>query len=77
VSTMDLTVVGDRSSPELSLAAALGHGGLPWRHGKQEGGAGTLVAGSPRVEGRRGGLTTVGSEARWRRSVCEALRERR
>jgi hypothetical protein len=49
---MDLIVDGGRNSPELSLAAAPGHGGLPWRHGRQEGGAGTLVADSPRVEGR-------------------------
>ena len=52
-----------------------GHGGLPRRHGRQEGGAGTLVAGSPWAEGRRGGLATVGSEARRRRSVCEELGE--
>jgi hypothetical protein len=48
-------VAGGRSSLELSLAAAPGHIDLPWRHGRQEGGAGTLVAGSPRVEGWRGG----------------------
>jgi hypothetical protein len=56
-------VAGGRSSSELSLAATPGHGGLPRRHEKQEGGARTLVAGSPRVEGRRGGLAAVGSEA--------------
>jgi hypothetical protein len=52
---VDLTVAGGRSSPELGLDTAPGHGGLPRRHGRQEGGAGTLVAGSPRAEGRRGG----------------------
>jgi hypothetical protein len=66
-----------RTSPELGLAVGPGHGDLPRRHGRQEGGAGTLVAGSPRAKGRRGGLAAVASEARWRRSVCEALRERR
>jgi hypothetical protein len=66
-----------RSSPELGLAAAPGHGDLPWRHGRQESGMGILMAGSPRVEGRRGGPAVVGSEARWRCSVCEALEERR
>jgi hypothetical protein len=75
--TMDLTVAGCRSSPELGLAAAPGHDDLPWRHERQEGGAGALVAGSPRAEGRRGGLAVVGSEARRRRSACEALGERR
>jgi hypothetical protein len=45
-------VAGGRSSPELGLAAAPGHGDLPRRHGRQKGGVGTLVAGSPRVEGR-------------------------
>jgi hypothetical protein len=65
------------SSPELGLAAALGHGDLPWRHGRQEGGAGTLVVGSPRAEWQQGRPATVGSEARWWRSVCEAHRERR
>jgi hypothetical protein len=44
-------VADGRSSPELGLAAAPRHGGLPRRHGREEGGAGTLVAGSPRVEG--------------------------
>jgi hypothetical protein len=76
-STVDLTVAGGRSSLELGLAAAPGHGGLPRRHGRQEGGTGTLVVGSPWAEGRRGGLATVGSEARRRRSVCEELGERR
>jgi hypothetical protein len=52
-STVDLTVAGGQSSPKLGLVAALGHGGLPRRHGRQEGGAGTLVAGSPRAEGAR------------------------
>jgi hypothetical protein len=70
-------VADGQSSPELGLAAALGHGGLPRRHGRQEGGAGTLVVGSPQVEGRQGRLVTVGSEAQWQRSVCEALGERR
>jgi hypothetical protein len=46
-----LTVAGGRSSPELSLAAALGHGGVPRRQRRQEGGAGTLVVGSPRGRG--------------------------
>jgi hypothetical protein len=44
-STVDLTVAGGRSSPELDLAAAPGHDDLPWRHGRHEGGVGTLVAG--------------------------------
>jgi hypothetical protein len=70
-------VAGGRSSPELGLAAAPGHGDSPQRHRRQEGGAGTLVVGSPRAEGRRGGLEAVGSEARWWCSVCEALGERR
>jgi hypothetical protein len=70
-------MVGGRSSPELGLAAALGHGGLPWRHRRKEGGAETLVVGSPRVEGRRGGPAAVRSEARQLRSVSEALGERR
>jgi hypothetical protein len=73
----DLTLAGGRSSPELGLAAALGHDDLPQMHGRQEGGAGTLVASSPRAEGRRGGPTTVGSVARRQCSVCEALGERR
>jgi hypothetical protein len=54
-STMDLTVAGGRSSPELDIAAAPGHGDLPRWHGRQKGGAGTLVAGSPWAKGRRGG----------------------
>jgi hypothetical protein len=70
-------VAGGWSSPELSLATAPGHGGLPRRHGRQEGGMGTLVAGSPRAEVWRGGLAVVGSEARRWCSVCEALRDRR
>jgi hypothetical protein len=57
-------VVGGWSSPEVSLAAAPGHGDLPGRHGRQEGGAGTLVVGSPRAEVRRGRLAVVGSKAR-------------
>jgi hypothetical protein len=61
-------VAGGRSSPELGLTVAQGHGGLPRRHGRQEGSTGTLVVGSPRAEGRRGGLAAMGSEARWRRS---------
>jgi hypothetical protein len=76
-STVDLTVTGGRSSLELGLAAAPGHSDLPQRHGKQKGGVGTLVAGSPRAKGQRGGLAAVGSEARRWRSVCEALGERR
>jgi hypothetical protein len=44
-------VAGDQSSPKLGLATTSGHGGLPQRHGRQEGGTGTLVAGSPRAEG--------------------------
>jgi hypothetical protein len=70
-------VAGGWSSPELSLAAAPGHGDLPRRHGRQEGGVGILVAGLPQAEGRRGGLAAVGREAQQRRSVCEALGERR
>jgi hypothetical protein len=61
----------------LDLATALGHGDLLRRHGRQEGGAGILVAGLPWAEGRRGGLAAAGREARRRRSVCKALRERR
>jgi hypothetical protein len=63
--------------PELSLAAALGHDGLPRRHRRQEGGAGTLAVGSPWAERRRGGLAAVESRARRRCLVCEVLRERR
>jgi hypothetical protein len=44
-STVDLTMAGGRSSSELILAAAPGHGDLPRRHGRQKGGAWTLVAG--------------------------------
>jgi hypothetical protein len=62
---------------ELSLVAALGHGGLPRRHQRQEGGVGTLAVGSPWAERRRGGLATVESRARWRHSMCEVLGERR
>jgi hypothetical protein len=57
-------VAGGRSSPELDLAAAPRHSGLSRRHGRQEGGVGTLVVGSPWAEGRRGELAVVGSEAR-------------
>jgi hypothetical protein len=56
---MDLTVAGGQSSLELGLAAVLGHGGLPRRHGRQEGGAGTLVVDSPQAEGGRGGLAAL------------------
>jgi hypothetical protein len=70
-------VAGGWSSPELSLAAAPGHGDLPRRHGRQEGGVGILVAGLPQAEGRRGRLAAVGREAQQRCSVCEALGERR
>jgi hypothetical protein len=52
---VDLTVAGGRSSPELGLAAAPRHSGLPRRHGRQEGGVRTLVAGSPRAEGGEAG----------------------
>jgi hypothetical protein len=75
--TVDLTVAGGRSSPELGLAAAPGHGGLPRRRERQEGSTGTLVAGSPRAEGRRGGPVVVGNEARRRCLVCEPFGERR
>jgi hypothetical protein len=54
-STVDLTVAGGRSSPELGLAAAPGHGGLPRRHGRQDGGEGTLVVGSPQAARRASG----------------------
>jgi hypothetical protein len=47
-------VADNRSSPELGLAAAPGHGGLLRRCGRQEGDTGTLVAGSPRAEGWQG-----------------------
>jgi hypothetical protein len=66
--------------PELTGARPSSHSGhddLPRKHGRQKGGAGTLVPGSPWAKGRRGGLAAVGSKARRRRSVCEALRERR
>jgi hypothetical protein len=76
-STMDLTVAGGRSSPELGLVAPPGHDGLPRRHQRQEGSAGTLAVGSPLAERRRGGLAAVESRAWWRRSVCEVLEERR
>jgi hypothetical protein len=52
---VDLTVAGGRSSPELGLAAAPGHGGLPRRHGRQDGGEGTLVVGSPQAARRASG----------------------
>jgi hypothetical protein len=55
-------VVSGRRSPELGLAAAPGQDDLPRRHGRQDGGAGTLVAGSPRVEGRRGRPVAVGAK---------------
>jgi hypothetical protein len=74
---VDLTVASGQRSLELGLAAAPGHGGLPRRYGRQEGGAGTLVAGSPRAEGWRGGLAAVGSETQRRWSVCEMLGEMR
>jgi hypothetical protein len=48
-------VADGRSSPDLGLAAALGHGGLAQRHGRQEGGTGNLVVGSPRAEGCEAG----------------------
>jgi hypothetical protein len=48
--TVDLTVAHAQSSPELGLAAALGHGDLPRRRQRQKGGAGTLVVGSPWAE---------------------------
>jgi hypothetical protein len=63
VASVDLTVANSRSSSELGLAAAPGHDDLPWRHRRQEGSTGTIVVGSPRAEGRRGGLAAVGSEA--------------
>jgi hypothetical protein len=64
-------VAGGRSSPELSLAASPGHGGLPRRHGRQEGDAGTLVVRSPRTEvavrrtndsGEQSSVATIGVE---------------
>jgi hypothetical protein len=70
-------MAGGRSSPELSLATAPGHGDLTRRHGRQDGDVGTKVAGLPRAEGRRGGLEAVRSEARLWNSVCEAHGERR
>jgi hypothetical protein len=70
-------VAGDWSSLVLGLAATPGHGGSLWRHARQEGGAGTLVACSPRAEGQRGGLAAMGSEAWQQCSVCEVLGERR
>jgi hypothetical protein len=48
-------VAGGWSSPELSLAAAPGHGDLPRRHGRQEGGVGILVAGLPQAARRASG----------------------
>jgi hypothetical protein len=62
-SIVDLTMAGGQSSPKLGLAVALRHGGLPWRHQRQEGGAGTLA-----VEQ---------SKAQWWCSVREVLEERR
>jgi hypothetical protein len=50
--------------PELDLAAALGHGDLARRNGRQKGGAGTLVVGSPWAERRRGELAAVESRVR-------------
>jgi hypothetical protein len=67
-STMDLTVAGGRGSPELSLAAVPGHGGLPWRHRRQEGGTGILAVGSPWVArwasggGQRSSAAAIGVE---------------
>jgi hypothetical protein len=49
---VDLTVADGRSSPELGLAAAPGRGSLLRRYERQEGDAGTPVAGSPRAEGQ-------------------------
>jgi hypothetical protein len=60
-------VVGGRRSPELGLAAAPGQDDLPRRHGRQDGGTGTLVAGSPRVQGSEVG------QWRWGRSSAAAL----
>jgi hypothetical protein len=51
-STVDLKVAGGRSLSKLGLAAALGHGDLPRRHGRQKGGAGTLAVSSPWAERR-------------------------
>jgi hypothetical protein len=53
-STVDLTVAGGRSSPELGLAAVSEHDGLPWRQRRQEGGHGNPS----------GGLTLGGEAAR-------------
>jgi hypothetical protein len=63
-STVDLTVAGGRSSPELGLAAVSEHDGLPWRQRRQEGGTGTLAVGSPWAERQRGGLAAVESGVR-------------
>jgi hypothetical protein len=76
-STVDLTMAGGRSSSELGLAGAPGHGGLPRRHRRQEGGAGTLAVGSPWAKRRQGGLAAVESRTRRWRSVCVVLGERR
>jgi hypothetical protein len=54
-STVDLTVAGGRSSPELGLAAALGHGDLLRRHERKKG-----RCGDP-----SGGLTLGGEAVRW------------
>jgi hypothetical protein len=76
-STMDLTMAGGQSSPELGLVAALRHDDLPRRHERQKGSAGSLAVGSPWAERQRGELAAVESRARWWRSVCKVLRERR
>jgi hypothetical protein len=70
-------VAGGQSSPELGLVAALRHDDLPRRHERQKGSAGSLAVGSPWAERQRGGLAAVESRARWWRSVCKVLRERR
>jgi hypothetical protein len=72
-STVGLTGASGRSAPELGIAATPGHGGLPRRHRRQEGGVGSLAVGSPWAEKRRGGLVAVESRALRRHLVCEVL----
>jgi hypothetical protein len=54
-------VVGGRSSSELGIAATPGHGGLPQRHGRQEGARGDPSGGI--TSGAQGGVAAVGVEA--------------
>jgi hypothetical protein len=60
-----------RSSPELGLAVALGHGGFPRVGEKKEGTTGNLIWLIPRLGRRRGGGTLT-AEPRLERVVAWA-----